>query len=82
MKIIIVAFAALASVLTGCTDSSDSTEPVPTPPPQPEPTSSVSARVAVAEDLLAGPLARGVPGDYVLENGHLRVIIQQPGRQW
>jgi hypothetical protein len=82
MKIIIVAFAALASILTGCTDSSDSKESVPTPPPQPEPTSSVSARVAVAEDLLSGPLARGVPGDYVLENRHLRVIIQQPGRQW
>lgn len=41
-----------------------------------------SARVATEADLLSGPLARGVPGDYVLENEHLRVIIQQAGRQW
>lgn len=47
-----------------------------------DPAKRASARVAVAGDLLTGPLARGVPGDYVLENEHLRVIIQQPGRQW
>ena len=41
-----------------------------------------SARVATGADLLSGPLARGVPGDFVLENEHLRVIIQKAGRQW
>lgn len=41
-----------------------------------------SARVATEADLLSGPLARGVPGDYVLENENLRVIIQKAGRQW
>lgn len=33
-------------------------------------------------DLLSGPLARSREGDYVLENDLLRVIIQQPGRNW
>ncbi len=42
-----------------------------------------SAREASSEaDLLSGPLARGVVGDYVLENDKLRVIIQRPGRRW
>ena len=41
-----------------------------------------SARLAAGADLLSGPLARGVPGDFVLENAHLRVIIQKAGRQW
>ncbi|MCX2980467.1 hypothetical protein EYC98_06215 [Halieaceae bacterium IMCC14734] len=54
----------------GCSDNND------------DPSSPVSARVAVEGDLLSGPLARGVPGDFVLENEHLRVIIQQSGRQW
>ncbi|MDX1734559.1 MAG: hypothetical protein R3228_09330, partial [Halioglobus sp.] len=47
-----------------------------------DPAKLASARVAAAPDLLSGPLARGVAGDYVLENEHLRVIIQQPGRTW
>jgi Carboxypeptidase regulatory-like domain len=47
-----------------------------------DPEARASARVAAAPDLLSGPLARGVEGDYVLENEHLRVIIQQPGRTW
>jgi len=41
-----------------------------------------SARLATEVDLLSGPLARGVPGDFVLENANLRVIIQKAGRQW
>ena len=67
-------------LLSGCSDSDDRRPPPPTPPV--EPASTVSARVATDADLLAGPLARGVAGDFVLENEHLRVIIQQPGRQW
>jgi hypothetical protein len=47
-----------------------------------DPASRASARLAATPDLLSGPLARGVEGDYVLENEHLRVIIQQPGRTW
>ena len=50
-------------------------EQEPEPPTEPELTAS--ARVASEADLLSGPLARGVPGDYVLENQYLRVIIQQ-----
>lgn len=78
----IVGSLTLVGLLTACTDSSDSRKSVEPIPPEPQPVSSVSARVAVAEDLLSGPLARGVPGDYVMENEHLRIIIQQPGRQW
>ncbi|MEP5566845.1 MAG: carboxypeptidase regulatory-like domain-containing protein [Halioglobus sp.] len=69
-------------LLAGCSDGSDR-QPDPVDPMEPvEPISTVSARVAADEDLLSGPLARGRPGDFVLENEHLRVIIQQPGRQW
>jgi hypothetical protein len=64
--------------LSACSDSSDSNDGS-TPM---EPQSNISARVATEADLLSGPLARGVPGDYVLENENLRVIIQKPGRQW
>ena len=31
-------------------------------------------------DLIGGPLARGVVGDYLMENGRIRVIIQKPQR--
>ena len=73
---------ALILALFGCSDGSNS-RPDPVDPMEPvEPVSPVSARVAADKDLLAGPLARGRPGDFVLENEHLRVIIQQPGRQW
>ncbi|MFT4518717.1 MAG: hypothetical protein ACI9JM_001102 [Halioglobus sp.] len=47
-----------------------------------DPAARASARVAVAGDLLSGPLARGVAGDFVLENEHLRIIVQKAGRQW
>ena len=47
-----------------------------------DPASRSSARIATEEDLLSGPLARGVADDFVLENEHLRAIIQKPGRQW
>ena len=44
---------------------------------------TAKARVASdADDLLQGPLARSKEGDYVLENDLIRVIIQQPGRNW
>lgn len=66
--------------LSSCHDSSRDRHPQP-PPPVPSP-STVSARVASDADLLSGPLARGRSGDFVLENENLRVIIQQPGRQW
>ncbi|MDG2271124.1 MAG: carboxypeptidase regulatory-like domain-containing protein [Halioglobus sp.] len=70
-------YLALCLVLSACSDSgSDSDSGSATPQ------SPVSARVATDADLLSGPLARGVAGDYVLENEHLRIIIQQPGRQW
>ncbi|HEV8322031.1 MAG TPA: CehA/McbA family metallohydrolase [Myxococcota bacterium] len=40
-----------------------------------------SARVAAGPaDLVAGPMAIGLPGDFVLENDHLRVVIEGPGR--
>ena len=72
-------------LLHACSDSSNP-RPDPVEPEQPvepiTPASSVSARVAADEDLLTGPLARGRAGDFVLENEHLRVIIQQAGRQW
>lgn len=66
---------ALIGILSACSDGSDNGASV-------EPGSALSARIATSADLLSGPLARGVPGDYVLENEHLRIIIQQPGRQW
>jgi Carboxypeptidase regulatory-like domain len=47
------------------------------------PVPTAGARVATTEaDLLQGPLARSKDGDFVLENDLLRVIIQQPGRNW
>lgn len=57
-----------------CSDNNNDNDDAPLP--------AVSARLATEADLLSGPLARGVPGDFVLENEHLRVIIQQPGRHW
>lgn len=80
----IASLLALAFVLSACSDGSDriaAVEPPPGPQP-PQPPSMVSAHMATAADLLSGPLARGIAGDYVLENQHLRIIIQQPGRQW
>jgi hypothetical protein len=47
----------------------------------PAPT-AVAREAATAGDLLQGPLARSALGDFVLENELLRVIIQQPGRNW
>ena len=47
---------------------------------EPEEPRSKARKVTDAGDLLPGPLARGMEDDYVLENDHLRVIIQQPGR--
>lgn len=70
----------LAVLLYACSDSGNSNRPDDggaVPPP-----STVSARLATSGDLLTGPLARGIAGDFVLENEHLRVIIQKAGRQW
>ena len=65
-----VALLALSFFLSACNDSDNdsslSLDPV-------KPQSSVSARVATDADLLSGPLARGVAGDYVLENENLRI---------
>ena len=73
-----------ALLLTACSDSNNNSNNKPgevTPPPL-VPPSTVSAHSATAADLLSGPLARGTPGDFVLENENLRVIIQKAGRQW
>lgn len=70
---------ALVGVVAACSDDSDQILIIEIPP---VPEAPASARVAITADLLSGPLARGVAGDYVLENAHLRVIIQKPGRQW
>ena len=61
----------LVALMSACSDGSDRSAAQ----------SMVSARIATQADLLSGPLARGVPGDYVLENENLRIIIQKPGRQ-
>ncbi len=78
-----VALLFIAIFLFSCSDSSDH-RPPPTPPPiEPEPEATASAHVVSSEaDLLSGPLARGALGDFVLENDHLRVIVQRPGRRW
>ena len=66
-------------LLIGCADNNN---PPPIDPPV-EPVLPAPARQASEpSDLLQGPLARGVIGDYVLENELLRVIIQRPGRRW
>ena len=65
----------VAVMVAGCSDGNDRQVAVGV-------SSTVSARVATQTDLLSGPLARGVAGDFVLENENLRVIIQKPGRQW
>ena len=67
----------LVIFLSACSDSSNNSGSG-----SGSPQSQASARMATEGDLLSGPLARGVPGDYVLENEHLRVIIQKPGRLW
>lgn len=73
---------ALLVFLASCSDGKDRPLSVNPPPPPPMPAPTASARVAADADLLSGPLARGVAGDYVLENEHLRAIIQKAGRQW
>ena len=77
MKLLLGLIAVLSMLLVSCGDS-DVTVTITIPAEE----STVSARLADESDLLSGPLARGLPGDFVLENEHLRVIIQQPGRQW
>ena len=68
---------ACALALSGCNGSSSNNNSGADTPP------TAKARVASdADDLLQGPLARGKEGDYVLENDLIRVIIQQPGRNW
>jgi len=47
-----------------------------------DPQERASARLAINADRMSGPIARGVAGDYVLENRNLKAIIQKPGRQW
>ena len=75
----------LCIALFSCSDGSDYRPPAVEPPvePEPEPGPVASARLVASEaDLLGGPLARGVRGDFVLENDYLRVIVQRPGRRW
>jgi hypothetical protein len=69
-------------LLAGCGDSSDNIPGLDPGPPEPEPVTARAAEVADAAELISGPLARGVVGDFLLENSLLKVIIQQPGRQW
>jgi hypothetical protein len=65
--------------LIGCNTSGDNGNSGGSEPEEPR----ASAREARdTDDLLQGPLARGSEGDYVLENDHVRVIIQKPGRNW
>jgi hypothetical protein len=67
---------ASALILGACNGSGSNDSGTDNPP-------TAKARVARdADDLLQGPLARGKEGDYVLENDLIRVIIQQPGRNW
>lgn len=78
-----VALLFLTIFLFGCSDGSDHRPLLPEPPIVPEPEVTASARSATSgADLLSGPLARGVVGDFVLENDQLRVIVQRPGRRW
>jgi hypothetical protein len=75
----LAALLAACLLMAGCSDSNDSYRPESIEPPGP----SASARVVAGDsDLLEGPLARGEVGDVVLENDLLRVIVQQPGRNW
>jgi len=69
-------FAAL--LLAGCDNDNDNHKDK-----NPPPAATASARQASGEaDLLQGPLARSTEGDFVLENDLIRVIVQQPGRNW
>lgn len=58
--------------LTGCAGGSD-----------PAVLTCAAARIASGPaDLVSGPIARGTVGDFVLENGKLRAIVQKGGRNW
>ncbi len=80
------AFLVLTLALVGCSNNNNNNTPPPVEPPvEPpiDPGPTASASVASGEgDLLSGPLARGVAGDFVLENDLLRVVVQRPGRRW
>jgi hypothetical protein len=43
---------------------------------------AVAREARLQRDLVPGPLARGVKGDFVLENDKLRAIVQKGGRNW
>jgi hypothetical protein len=43
---------------------------------------AVARVVQGSSDLVPGPIARGTPGDLVIENDKLRAIIQKGGRNW
>ncbi len=70
-----------ALLLSACDGDNNNNKDVVEPPRPPAPT-AVAREATAPSDLLAGPLARGTIGDFVLENDALRVIIQKPGRVW
>jgi hypothetical protein len=74
-KIAFAPAAALATALAaGCGSSA---------PPAPVVLKCPVARVAQHKwDLVPGPVARGTPGDLVIENDRLRAIVQKGGRNW
>ena len=78
--LIILLLAALLPACNGNGGNNNNDDDGPVDPP-PEPSSS-ARQADDADELLEGPLARGRSGDYVLENDLLRVVIQQPGREW
>ncbi len=69
-----------ALLLAGCDSDNDNNNNKDKNPP---PAATAAARQATGDaDLLQGPLARSTEGDFVLENDLIRVIVQQPGRNW
>lgn len=77
---------AVILLLAGCGDDGPSGPPTPVPDPRVEtgcvPQVEGRARIKVvecAEELVPGRLAAGRVGDFVLENGQLRVIVRGPG---
>ncbi len=72
----------LCMLLAACDSDNNNNDKGVEPPPEPPEATAVAREAVEPSDLLTGPLARSVPGDFVLENELLRVIIQQPGRNW
>ncbi|MCH8850697.1 MAG: hypothetical protein IIC89_07720, partial [Chloroflexi bacterium] len=80
--LIVAAAGLMLAYDNNATPSAEAVPPTDTPIPTatPIPVNAEARVIALADDLIAGPLSRGVLGDYYLANDEIQVVIQAPQR--